>query len=149
VTLRGSLALPLFLVALALGQAAAWPLALTLAALIAVSVGMGPRWDVDRGRQLLSSAIGAGAGYVLASLLYEPEVGHLGEGWAKLCSGALLAAAVRGLLVAPRGGQALTLSFAFAALAFAGKTLSPSYGALAVLFSLSAVWTIGAGSRRA
>jgi protein-glutamine gamma-glutamyltransferase len=141
-------ALPLLLVALALGQAAEAALALTLAALTLATVALGPRWEVDRGRQLLSSAIGAGAGYMLTSLLYEPRAGHLGEGWTKLCGAALLAAAVRGLLISPRGGQALTLAFAFAALAFAGKTLSASYGALAVLFSLSAVWTISAGSGR-
>jgi protein-glutamine gamma-glutamyltransferase len=148
VTRRLLFSLPLLLVALALGQSADWLLGLGMGALVVATVAVGPRWEVDRGRQLLSSAIGSGAGYVLISILYEPRAGQLGEGWTKLCGAALLAAAVRGLLVSPRGGQALTLAFAFAALAFAGKTLSASYGTLAVLFSLSAVWTIGAGSGR-
>jgi hypothetical protein len=142
--MRRALALaPLLLVALALGQAAAWSLALPLALLVAAVSGIGPRFEVDTGRQLLSSAIGAGAGYVLTSFAYEPEPGRLGDAWAKLCAAALLAALARALLVAPRGGYALTLALAFAALSFAGKTQAPAYTAFVVLFLAAGVWGLG------
>jgi hypothetical protein len=55
-------ALPLALAALALGHAAAWPYGLALLGIIAGVTALGTRWDVDAGRQALSSAIGAGAG---------------------------------------------------------------------------------------
>lgn len=137
-------ALPLALVALALGSAAAWPFALGLLCIIASVSALGPRWDVDAGRQALSSAIGAAAGYVLTSFAYEPEVGQLTDGWAKLCAAALMAGLARSLLLAPRGGYAATLALAFVALVFAGKTLDPLYPVVVVAFLLSGVAALGA-----
>ena len=87
--------LPLVLAALALGHGSAWTLGLSLMPLLALPHAAGPRFDVDEGRQVLSSAIGGGAGYVLASLVYEADPGRLGEGWARLAAAALVAAAAR------------------------------------------------------
>jgi protein-glutamine gamma-glutamyltransferase len=142
-------ALPLALAALALGHVAAWPYALALLGVIAGVSALGTRWDVDAGRQALSSAIGAGAGYVLTSFAYEPDPGRLTDGWAKLCAGALLAALARTLLVAPRGGYAATLALAFAGLTFAGKAPNPAYPAYVVAFLLSGVWGLGVSRRGA
>ncbi|MEY2931578.1 MAG: hypothetical protein RL033_2327, partial [Pseudomonadota bacterium] len=80
---------------------------------------------------------------------YEPEPGWLSDGWAKLCCAALLAALVRTLLAAPRGGYAVTLALAFAALVFAGKARNPLYAGYVVPFLLSGVWALGESKRRA
>jgi hypothetical protein len=141
-------ALPLLVGALALGHAAAWPLALVLIAAIVAVSAVAPRWEVDTGRQFLSSVVGAGCGYLLASFAYEPEPGWLGDGWAKLCSGALLAALARSLLIAPRGGYALTLALAFAALSFAGKAPNPLYVGYVAAFLASGVWALEESTRR-
>jgi len=141
-------ALPLLVGALALGHAAAWPPALVLLAVIAAVSAVGPRWEVDTGRQFLASVVGAGAGYLLASFAYEPEPGWLGDGWAKLCCSALLAALARSLLIAPRGGSALTLALAFAALTFAGKARNPAYAGYVVAFLLSGVGALEESTRR-
>ena len=140
-------ALPLLVGALALGHAAAWPPALVLLAVIAAVSAVGPRWEVDTGRQFLASVVGAGAGYLLASFAYEPEPGWLGDGWAKLCCSALLAALARSLLIAPRGGSALTLALAFAALTFAGKARNPAYAGYVVAFLLSGVGALEESTR--
>lgn len=129
--------LPLALAALALGSGAAWPLALALLPLLALPFLLGPRFDVDTGRQALSSAIGAGAGYVLASLTYEAEAGRLGDGWARLAAAALMAAAARATLQTPRGGYAPAAVLGFLGLAFAGKATNAAYTALVVAFLLS------------
>jgi transglutaminase-like putative cysteine protease len=142
-------AAPLLIATLALGQASAWTLALSIALSIALVFGMGARFEVDTGRQLLSSAIGAGAGYVLSSFIYEPEPGRLGDGWAKLSAAALLGAVARALLVSPRGGYAGTLALAFAALSFAGKTQNAAYTAQVVLFLASGVWALAEPARSA
>jgi protein-glutamine gamma-glutamyltransferase len=140
-------ALPLLLGALALGHAAAWPLALSLVLVIAVVTALGARWDVDAGRQWLSSAIGGGLGYVLVAFAYEAEAGRLGDGWAKLSAAALLAGLARSLLIAPRGGFAVTLALGFVALSFAGKTTNPAYAAYAVSFVVSGVWALAESAR--
>jgi protein-glutamine gamma-glutamyltransferase len=140
--------LPLLIVALALGHAAAWPPALVLFALIVAISAIGPRWEVDTGRQFLASVVGAGVGYLLASFAYEPEPGWLADGWAKLCCAALLAALARSLLIAPRGGYALTLALAFAALMFAGKARNPAYVGYVVAFLASGVWALDESTRR-
>jgi protein-glutamine gamma-glutamyltransferase len=141
-------ALPLLVAAGALGSAAAWPLALALGVLILAAARVGPRWEVDLGRQLLSSVIGAALGYVLTSLSYEAERGRLSDGWAKLAAAMLIAAAVRALLVAPRGGAAASFALAFAGLTFAGKTQATVYPALVVSFLASGLWVLGGGSLR-
>lgn len=138
---------PLLFVALALGHAAAWPLAPVLAVAIALVASVGPRWEVDTGRQMLSSAIGAGVGYVLVSFAYEPEPARLGDGWAKLCAAALLAALARFLLIAPRGAYSVTLALAFAALSFAGKTQNAAYALYVFGFLASGVWALGESTR--
>jgi transglutaminase-like putative cysteine protease len=148
-TQRVIAALPLALAALALGHAAAWPYGIALLAIMAIVTALSPRWDVDAGRQALSSAIGAGAGYVLTSFAYEPDPGRLTDGWAKLCAGVLLAALARTLLVAPRGGYAGTLALAFAGLTFAGKAPNPAYPAFVVAFLLSGVWGLAVSRRGA
>ncbi|MEY2931234.1 MAG: hypothetical protein RL033_1983, partial [Pseudomonadota bacterium] len=142
-------ALPLVIGALALGHTTTWTLALALLAAIAAITISGPRWEVDTGRQFLTSIVGAGAGYLLATFAYEPEPGWLSDGWAKLCCAALLAALVRTLLVAPRGGYAVTLALAFAALVFAGKARNPLYAGYVVPFLLSGVWALGESTRGA
>ncbi|HTV23575.1 MAG TPA: transglutaminaseTgpA domain-containing protein, partial [Polyangiaceae bacterium] len=140
-------ALPLALCAVALGDAATWPFGLAAMGVIAVVTALGPRWEVDTGRQALTSAIGAGAGYVLTSFAYEPDPGQLTDGWAKLCTATLLAALARTLLVAPRGGYAATLALAFASLTFAGKTPNPLFAGYVVSFLLAGVWALGASRR--
>jgi transglutaminase-like putative cysteine protease len=142
-------AAPLLVVALALGQSATWSLGLTLALLIAAVSSSGPRFEVDSGRQMLSSVIGAGAGYVLVSFAYEPEPGQLGDGWAKLCVAALFGALARCLLLAPRGGYSVTLALGFAALSFAGKTQNAAYTVYVVLFLMTGVWALGEAKRTA
>jgi transglutaminase-like putative cysteine protease len=140
-------AAPLVVATLALGQTSSLSLALALALPIALGAGVGARFEVDLGRQLLSSAIGAGAGYVLTSFAYEPEQGRLGDGWAKLGAAALLAALARLLLIAPRGGYAPTLALAFAALSFAGKIQSAAYPVFVVLFLASGLWALDDAAR--
>jgi transglutaminase-like putative cysteine protease len=147
VTRRVLAALPLLFVALALGHAATWSLAPVLAIAIGLVASLGPRWEVDTGRQMLSSAIGAGVGYVLVSFAYEPEPARLGDGWAKLCAAALLAALARFVLTAPRGAYAVTLALAFAALSFAGKTPNPAYALYVLGFLASGVWALGESTR--
>jgi hypothetical protein len=141
-------ALPLSIAVSALGSAAAWPVALVLAALIVLAAWAGPRWEVDFGRQLLTSVIGAAVGYVLTSLLYEAERGQLSDGWAKLAAAMLIAAAARALLVAPRGGVTATFALAFAGLTFTGKTQMTAYPLVVVLFLASGLWAMGDGSMR-
>lgn len=139
--------LPLVIGALALGHTATWPLALALLAALLGASSAGPRWEVDTGRQFLTSVVGAAAGYLLAALSYEPEPGWLSDGWTKLCCSALLAAQARALLVAPRGGYTVTLALAFAALIFAGKASNPLYGGYVVSFLVSGLWALGESAR--
>ncbi len=141
-------ALPLLLCALALGHTTSWWLVLAVLAGILVPCAAGPRWEVDPGRQFLTSVVGAGAGYLLVPFAYEPEPGGLGDGWTKLCCAALLAAAARALLIAPRGGHALTLALAFAALSFAGKAPNPLYAGHVVVFLVSALLAHAESARK-
>jgi transglutaminase-like putative cysteine protease len=141
-------ALPLLLGASALGHVSAWPLALVLLAVIAAVSAVGPRWEVDAGRQFLVSVVGGGAGYLLASFAYEAERGGLGDGWTKLCCTALLAALARSLLIAPRGGYVPALALGFAALMFAGKAHHPMYAGYVVAFLASGVSALGQSERR-
>lgn len=141
-TPRLTAALPITIAGLALGYVTAAPYGFALLAVIAVVTAVGARWDVDAGRQVLSSAIGAGAGYVLTSFAYEPDPGRLTDGWAKLAAAALLAGLARSLLVAPRGGYAVTLALGFAGLTFAGKAPNPAYAVFAVAFLSSGVWAL-------
>ncbi len=135
--------LPLLVAAGALGNATrAWPLTLVLVLMLTLLAGVGPRFELDSGRQMLTSAIGAGVGYVSASLGYEPEPGQLGEGWTKLGTALLLAAAARALILTPRGGYVPTLGLAFGSLVAAGKTQSQAYVIFVVLLLLTGTWAL-------
>ena len=73
-----SLTIPALLAALILGQAAgAGVLAGALALGVLIAALLGPRWELDRGRQIVSAIMGAGAAYTLVSLLFEFSPGHL------------------------------------------------------------------------
>ena len=100
---RWSGLLPLAIGALALGGGTSWPLSLVVLGLIALPYALGPRFDVDADRQALSSVIGAGVGYALASLVYEADPGQLTDGWARLATGALTGAAAVLMLSAAAG----------------------------------------------
>jgi protein-glutamine gamma-glutamyltransferase len=134
VSARWSGWLPLAIAALALGASGSWSLALLAGLLITLPFAVGPRFEVDTDRQALSSVIGAGVGYALTSLVYEADPGRLTDGWARLATGALAAAAARATLVAPRGGYGPAAVLGFVGLAFAGKATSASYPACVVGF---------------
>ena len=133
---RWSGLLPLAIGALALGGGTSWPLSLVVLGLIALPYALGPRFDVDADRQALSSVIGAGVGYALASLVYEADPGQLTDGWARLATGALTGAAARATLVAPRGGYAPAAALGFIGLAFAGKANNAAYPLCVAAFLL-------------
>lgn len=140
---RFILALPLLVGLLALGNAAhAWPLALALAGVVLLLALSGLGWELDLGRQLLTSAIGAGAGYLLASLLYEPEPGHLREGWTLFAAAAFLGAAARFVILSARGGYLPSVALAFAGMAASGKTRAAGYPVLVVCFLLAVLWAL-------
>src|SRR5258706_581380 len=114
--------LPILVVALSLGSAAdAWPLAITVAVVATGLAVVGPRWELDRGRQMVTSAMGAGAGYAVAAALHEWHVGLLNEGWTRLAASALLAASARFIIVQPRGGRIAAMGLGFANLLATGQ----------------------------
>jgi hypothetical protein len=103
--------------------------ALALGALVLALAALGPRWSLDRGRQIVVSIIGAGVAYTLASLLLEPLPSHLTEGWVRLSACALLAAAARFPLLRPAGGPFVTFLLLFLSALFAAETrLRPGLG---------------------
>jgi transglutaminase-like putative cysteine protease len=139
---------PALVCAAALGSSASsLVLGAALAAAVTALAAVGARLELDRGRQLLTSAIGAGAGYVTAALTYESLGGTLPDGWARFASAALLAGGARFLLVMPRGEHRPTLALVFVALLAAGKTQSATYPAWVVAFLLSSTWAFGAERR--
>jgi transglutaminase-like putative cysteine protease len=130
--------LPILVGTLSLAVAAgALTLAATIAALSTVLAIAGPRWELDRGRQIVTSAMGAGAGYAAAVALFEPEPAALGEGWTRLAAGLLIAAAARFLIIAPRGGYSTTMALTFSALVATGETRGKSYAVFVALFLLT------------
>jgi transglutaminase-like putative cysteine protease len=143
VTARVICALPFIIGALALGSAAqAWLLSAVLVVGIAALAVTGPRWELDGGRQFLTSAIGASVGYLGASLLHEAEPGRLSDGWARLAAAALLAAATRFLILGARGGYMPSLALAFLSVVASGKTHGHGYAVFAVCFLLASLWAI-------
>jgi transglutaminase-like putative cysteine protease len=145
---RGGL-LPALCCAGALAAAAqSPPLGLALALPALVLAGIGPRLELDGGRQFLTSAIGAGAGYLTAALSYEAESGTISDGWARFSAAALVAGCARFLLVAPRGELRPMLVLLFVALLAAGKSTSVAYTPLVVLFLVSSLWAFGGGGER-
>jgi hypothetical protein len=132
--------IPVLIVALALGRAAGeWHLFAAIAALVAILALVGPRWELDLGRQLVTSAMGAGAGYTVVAVLYDPPPGSLGEGWARFAAAAVMGAAARSLIVQPRGGPMATNTLLFAGLVAIGETHVASYAVLVVLFLLTSL----------
>lgn len=139
--------LPLLVCVSALGgRTDAWELA-TVIALAATALALiGPRWELDTGRQLVTSAMGATAGFAAAVLLYEPEGAQLGEGWARLASAAVLGAGARFLIVG--AGSRGTLVLLFAALLAVGQTRAPHYPLAVGLFLLTGLWSLEAARTR-
>lgn len=134
-------ALPILIGVLALGNAAqAWPLAGVLLLVVFGLLLTGPRLELDSGRQLLTSVIGAGIGYVFCSLLAEAEPGHLSEGWTRLAAAAFLAAAARLLLVDPRGGYLTSFALMFFGFVATGEARDASYALFAASFLLASSW---------
>jgi protein-glutamine gamma-glutamyltransferase len=132
--------LPVLVSIFALGKAADdWRLAAVLGTLAMILAGIGPRFEVDRGRRLLTAAMGAGAGYAVVDVLYDPHKGSLGEGWTRFAAAALLAAAARFLLVRIDGRMA-TVALVFVGLLAAGETQVNGYGWFAALFLLTSLW---------
>jgi hypothetical protein len=132
--------IPVLVAAAALGKAADdWRLSLALAVVASVAAAVGPRWDVDRGRRLLTAAMGAGAGYVLVSMVHDPQRGALGEGWTRFGAGAILAASARFLLVGVELRRVST-ALLFVALMAAGESHVHGYAAFVALFLLTSVW---------
>lgn len=142
--------LPVLVVTVALGRAADdWRPAVVVGALAIILAQVGPRWELDRGRQLVTCAMGAGTGYAVAALLYDAHAGSLGEGWTRLAAAAVLAAAARFLVIRPRGGPMGTTALLFAGLVAIGETRSGGYGIFVVLFLLTSLAAMAAGDDRA
>jgi transglutaminase-like putative cysteine protease len=132
--------LPVLVACAAVGKAADdWRLAFALAVVASVVAAVGPRWDVDRGRRLLTAAMGAGAGYVLVSMVHDPQRGALGEGWTRFAAAAVLAASARFLLV---GVELRRVSNAllFVAVMAAGESHVRGYAPLVAAFLLTSLW---------
>jgi transglutaminase-like putative cysteine protease len=124
----------------ALGKAADdWRVAGTVAVIATVLAAVGPRWEVDRGRRLLTAAIGGGAGFIVVKLLYDPHAGALDEGWTRFAAAAILAAASRFLLVGS-GGRTVTTALVFIAMLAVGETHLAGYGVFVALFVLTSMW---------
>ncbi len=125
----------------ALGVAADdWRVAGTVAAIATVLAAVGPRWEVDRGRRLLTAAIGGGAGFIVVKLLTAgPTRGALDDGWTRLAAAAILAAAARFLLVGS-GGRTVTTALVFVAMLAVGETHLAGYGVFVALFVLTSMW---------
>jgi transglutaminase-like putative cysteine protease len=143
-----SIAWPILIAASALGRATeAWPLAGLIALLALLLAWLGERFEMDRGRQFVMSAVGAGVGYAATSVLYEPSAGHLGEGWTRLAAAALLAAVARFVLDKPAGGRAATIAIAFVGLLSVGEVRrrGGTYPLFAGAFLVASLWALRAG----
>jgi len=132
--------LAVLLASFALGKAADdWRLAAVVAAMGTVLAAIGPRWEVDRGRRLLTAAMGGGAGYIVAKLLYEPHAGALDEGWTRFAAACILAASARFLLMGS-GARSVTTGLVFTALLAIGETHVAGYGIFVALFVVISMW---------
>ncbi len=133
--------LPVLVVSAALGQAADdWTAAGAVAAIGAVFVLVGPRFELDRGRQLVTSAMGAGLGYLVDTVLYEPHGRALDTGWSRFAAAAILAGAARYVIVRPSGGRMATMALLFAALVAASQRTGGGFGLFVALFVVAGVW---------
>jgi len=142
--------LPILVCAFALGSSAsATYIGVILAAIATTLICVGPRWELDLGRQWVTSAAAAGMGWVMVAALREslgvPLVGGaLGEAWTRFAAAMLLAAAARFLMIDPRGGRVATTALAFVSLTASGRTSSALYAVFVVLFLAT---SLGALSR--
>lgn len=141
--------LPILVCAFALASAANAPHIGVVLALIAIALAaIGPRWELDFGRQWVTSAAAAGTGYMLVAALREPLAsapvrGELGEAWTRFAAAVLLASAARSLMIAPRGGRLATTALAFVSLMASGRTSAGSYTVCVVLFLATSLWVLG------
>jgi protein-glutamine gamma-glutamyltransferase len=145
---RASL-VPLLTVAVAIGNSTgAWDLAGVLAAITTALAITGPRWELDRGRQIVMSALGASVGYAAVAVIYEPQVAFLREGWTRVAAALLVAAAARFLIIRPRGGFMPVTVLAFLSLLAAGAMRTPAnYAPLVVAFLATSLWAHGMSER--
>lgn len=131
----------------ALGSRAnAWELAAVLALAATALALLGPRWELDTGRQLVTSAMGGAAGFAAAVVLFDPAGAQLGEGWTRLASATVLGAAARFLIVG--AGSRGTLVLLFVALLAVGQTRAPHYPLAIALFLLTGLWSLEAARTR-
>ncbi len=139
--------LPLLVCVSALGSRSnAWELAALIALAATALALIGPRWELDTGRQLVTSAMGGAAGFAAAVVLYDPQGAPLGEGWTRLASAMVLGAAARFLIVG--AGSRGTLVLLFAALVAVGQTRAPHYPLAVGLFLLTGLWALEAARTR-
>jgi transglutaminase-like putative cysteine protease len=133
--------LPIAVAAAALGWSCSDPTPASAVAVLGVVFALvGPRFELDRGRQLVTSAIGGGVGWLLVTMLYAPRGPALAEGWARFAAAAILAGAARLVIVRPSGGRMATMVLLFAALVAAGQTHTGGFGVFVALFVVTGVW---------
>jgi transglutaminase-like putative cysteine protease len=141
--------LPMLVAAFALGSAAhAEYLGVMLAVIASTLALIGPQWELDLGRQLVTSAVAGGTGYALLALLGDALAtasgATLGEVWARFAAAVLLAAAARLLMIEPRGGRLATTSLVFVSLVASGESASASYAVFVVLFLATSLVALNA-----
>ena len=83
----------------------------------------------------MTSAMGAGAGYAIVTLIYESHAGSLSEGWTHLGAAAALAAAARFIVARPAGGTVTTSALLFVSLLAAGETHTRGYATFVVFMA--------------
>jgi transglutaminase-like putative cysteine protease len=133
--------LPVVVASAGLGLAAGdFTAAAAVAVLGTVFALVGPRFELDRGRQFVTSAMGAGVGYLLATVLYTAHSATLADGWARFAAASILAGAARFVIVQPSGGRMATMVLLFAALAAAGQTHAAGFPVVVALFVIASVW---------
>lgn len=139
--------LPVLVCSIALGRAAdAWDLALLLVAVASALSLIGPRWELDLGRQLVTSAMGAGVGYASASMLYELHGPWLGEGFTRIAAAFVLAGAARFLVVG--GGRIGLVVLLFLSLLATGETRVPGYPIAVGVFLVTSLAALRADPAR-
>jgi transglutaminase-like putative cysteine protease len=133
--------LPIVVASAGLGLAAGdFAAAAAVAVLGTVFALVGPRFELDRGRQFVTSAMGAGVGYLLATVLYTAHAATLADGWARFAAASILAGAARFVIVRPSGGRMATMVLVFAALVAAGQTHAAGFPVVVALFVVAGVW---------
>jgi protein-glutamine gamma-glutamyltransferase len=149
VNARVAAVLPVLVAALALGAASrAWALAAFVGALSIALAAAGQRWELDRGRQLVTSLLGAMIGYAATAVAFEHVPGKLTEGWTKLAAASLLAAAARLPQLRPAGGAATTVALAYVGLLAAGGSRGAGgYPGLVAAFLMAALLALRVDDR--